>query len=88
MYTANIAAAHTTQQTAPTQNEAHMAKQLSVEQRIQRANVQLMKSDQFCSLSGILMCGTNTVHDDPTMRAKTNGWNTKYGREFMSELDE
>jgi len=65
-----------------------MAKQLSVEQRIQRANVQLMKSDQFCSLSGILMCGTNTVHDDPTMRAKTNGWNTKYGREFMSELDE
>lgn len=65
-----------------------MGKVLSVEQRIQRANVQLMRSAQFCGMSGILMCGTNTVVDDDSMTACTNGWDVRYGRKFMSDLDE
>jgi len=62
-------------------------KNLTPEQRIERAHIQLMRSKQFCLLSGIIMLGKSTVVDDiPT--AATNGRDKFYGREFMSKLDE
>jgi predicted metal-dependent peptidase len=58
---------------------------LSVEQRIQKDHVWLMKNPKYCLYSGILMVGKTTVDDDvPT--ACTNGRDTAYGREFMSKL--
>jgi len=60
---------------------------LTPEQRLQRAHVQLMRSSQFCMLSGILMLGKNEVVDDvPT--AATNGRDKFYGRAFMEHLTE
>ena len=60
---------------------------LTHEQRIQRAHVQLMRSKQFCMLSGLLMLGRSDVVDYiPT--AATDGRDKFYGREFMDELDE
>jgi predicted metal-dependent peptidase len=58
---------------------------LSVEQRIQKDHVWLMKNPKYCLYSGILMVGKTTVDDDvPT--ACTNGRDTAYGREFMGKL--
>lgn len=60
---------------------------LSVEQRIQRAHVWLMKNPKYCLYSGIFMLGKTEVKDDvPT--ACTDGRNTMYGREFMDKLPE
>jgi predicted metal-dependent peptidase len=63
-----------------------MAK-LSVEQRVQRAHVWLMKHPKYCLYSGIFMLGKTNVEDDvPT--ACTDGRNTSYGRAFMDKLPE
>ena len=63
---------------------------LSVERRVQRAHVQLMRSPEFCLLSGVIMCGAVKVEDDarrcPT--AYTNGWDVTYGRAFIETLTE
>ena len=63
-----------------------MAK-LSVEQRVQRAHVWLMKHPNYCLYSGIFMLGKVEV-DDKTRTACTNGRNVWYGREFMDKLSE
>jgi predicted metal-dependent peptidase len=60
---------------------------LSVEQRIQRAHVWLMKHPNYCLYSGIFMLGKTEVKDD-VATAQTDGRNTSYGREFMSKLSE
>jgi predicted metal-dependent peptidase len=60
---------------------------LTVEQRVQRAHVWLMKHPNYCLYSGIFMLGKTSVEDDvPT--ACTDGRNTKYGRKFMDTLPE
>jgi predicted metal-dependent peptidase len=62
-------------------------KNLTPQQRIERSHVQLMRSKQYCMLSGIIMFGKSTVVDDiPT--AATDGRDKFYGREFMEQLDE
>jgi predicted metal-dependent peptidase len=60
---------------------------LTVEQRVQRAHVWLMKHPRYCLYSGILMLGKTSVEEDvPT--ACTDGRNTKYGRKFAEGLPE
>jgi predicted metal-dependent peptidase len=60
---------------------------LTVEQRIQRAHVWLMKHPKYCLYSGIFMLGKTEVKDDvPT--ACTDGRNVEYGRKFVNELSE
>jgi len=62
-----------------------MTNKLTVEQRIQRAHVWLMKHPKYCLYSGIFMLGKVSVEDDlPT--AATNGRDVLYGREFSSKL--
>jgi len=62
-----------------------MTTKLTVEQRIQRAHVWLMKHPKYCLYSGIFMLGKVSVEDDlPT--AATNGRDVLYGREFSSKL--
>jgi predicted metal-dependent peptidase len=63
------------------------ANKLSVEQRIQKDHVWLMKNPKYCLYSGILMIGNTEVKDDvPT--ACTNGRDTWYGREFCDKLSD
>ena len=58
---------------------------LTPEQRLQRSHIQLMRSPQFCMLSGIIMMGKSEIVDDmPT--AATNGRDKVYGREFVDKL--
>lgn len=60
---------------------------LTAEQRIQKAHIWLMKQPKYCLYSGIFMMGKTSVEDGlPT--AATDGYNTYYGREFTSTLNE
>ena len=64
-----------------------MSNKLSVEQRIQKDHVWLMKNPKYCLYSGILMLG-KTMVDDETPTACTNGRDTWYGREFTDKLSD
>lgn len=60
---------------------------LTVEQRIERSHVGLMKHPSFVAYSGVLMVGKVTVSDTfPT--AYTNGRDVIYGRKFVDGLSE
>jgi len=62
-------------------------KDLTVEQRLERAHVQLMKDKRFVRWSGLFMIGKCEVVDDvPT--ACTNGRDVFYGRKFCEGLTE
>jgi len=64
-----------------------MNNDLTVEQRLERAHVQLMKDKRFVRWSGLFMVGKVTVVDGlPT--ACTNGRDVFYGREFVQTLNE
>jgi predicted metal-dependent peptidase len=58
---------------------------LSVEQRVQKAHVWLMKNPKYCLYSGIFMLGKVTV-DDTIPTAATNGRDVMYGRKFVDGL--
>ena len=62
-----------------------ICKQLTAEQRLQKAIVKLMNDDRYIALASVLMIGDRTVRDDiPT--ACTNGRDEMYGREFVDGL--
>lgn len=64
-----------------------MVKDLTVEQRVERSHVQLMKDKRFVRWSGLFMIGKVEVCDHvPT--ACTNGRDVWYGREFCETLSE
>jgi len=58
---------------------------LTCEQLVKLARFDLLGSDEFRAMSGIMLCGDLSVHDDvPT--ACTDGWNVKIGRRFFEEV--
>lgn len=60
---------------------------MTVERRIKKVTIGLMRDPLFCDLSGILMMGRTEVRDDiPT--ACTNGRDRIYGRQFVEMLDD
>lgn len=62
-------------------------RKLTPTQLLEKAHIQLMRSPEFCLLSGIVMMGESTMEDGiPT--AYTDGVNKRYGREFMEGLVE
>ena len=64
-----------------------LGKELTVEQRISKAVVDIMANPKYIALAGVLMIGERTVEDDvPT--ACTNGRDEMYGREFVSKLSD
>ena len=65
-----------------------MLTKLTVEQRIERCHVQLMKDKNFCLFSGIFMIGKVRVLDNPYLTAGTDGRDVWYGREFMEGLND
>jgi len=58
---------------------------LTVEQRLQKAVVDIMGNEKYIALAGILMLGERTV-DDKTPTACTNGRDEWYGRAFVEGL--
>ena len=60
---------------------------LTAEQRIERCHIDLMKSPQFVAYSGILMIGETKV-DDNIPTACTNGKDVKFGRGFVTSLND
>ena len=66
-----------------------IGKKLNVEQRLQKAVVDIMANKKYIALAGILMIGKRDVTDDPAMpTACTNGKNEVYNREFCEKLND
>ena len=60
---------------------------MNQETRLKKANLALMRHPETAMFSGIIMMGKSEVIDDcPT--AYTDGVNKKYGRKFLSTLDD
>ena len=64
-----------------------IGKQLSAEQRLSKAVVDIMGNPKYIALAGVLMIGNRSV-DDKTKTACTNGRDEKYGRAFIESLNE
>ena len=62
--------------------------QLTVEQRIDKAMVDIMANPKYVALAGILMIGSKRVEDDPAKcpTAYTNGRDVVFGRKFVEGL--
>ena len=64
-----------------------IGQELSVEQRLSKALVDIMASPKYVALAGVLMIGDRAVRDDiPT--ACTNGRDEMYGRAFVTGLSD
>lgn len=64
-----------------------IGKQLTPEQRLSKAVVDIMGNPKYVALAGVLMIGDRTVQDDiPT--ACTNGRDETYGRGFVDTLND
>ena len=64
-----------------------IGKQLTAEQRLSKAVVDIMGSPKYVALAGVLMIGSRTV-DDKTKTACTNGRDEMYGRTFIESLSD
>lgn len=66
-----------------------MARNLTPEQKLKRAHVQLVRSKQFALLSGILLLGKSEIRSDlPMPTACTDGRNKYYHPELIDEISE
>ncbi len=64
-----------------------IGKQLTPEQRLSKAVVDIMGNPKYVALAGVLMIGDRSVQDDiPT--ACTNGRDEMYGRAFVDTLND
>lgn len=64
-----------------------IGKQLTAEQRLNKATVDIMANPKYVALAGILMIGDRGIKEDiPT--ACTNGRDEWYGREFVEKLND
>lgn len=64
-----------------------IGKQLTAEQRLSKAVVDIMGSPKYVALAGVLMIGNRSV-DDKTKTACTNGRDEMYGRAFIESLSD
>jgi predicted metal-dependent peptidase len=65
------------------------SKNLTVEQRIERSHIELMKHPHFVAYSGVLMVGSvKVVEADECPTAYTNGRDVVYGRDFVNKLND
>lgn len=64
-----------------------IGKQLTPEQRLSKAVVDIMANPKYVALAGVLMIGDKSIRDEiPT--ACTNGRDEMYGRKFVDELND
>lgn len=64
------------------------AKLVDVETRLKKAHIKLIKHPETCLYGGVILMGESAVIDDPAdcPTAYTDGYNKKYGRDFMEKL--
>ncbi len=60
--------------------------ELTIEQRIKRAHVSMMKHPETAFYSGVMMMGDTEVVDSERITAYTDGVNKKYGRAFIEAI--
>ncbi len=60
---------------------------MSVDTKLRRAHIKLMRHPETCLYSGVILMGKTTIVDEP-ITACTNGVDTKYGSEFMAALSD
>lgn len=67
-----------------------IGKQLTPEQRVSKAVVDIMANPKYAALAGVLMIGERRVETDPTKcaTAYTNGKNEVYGADFIADLND
>ena len=65
-------------------------KLVDIETRLKKAHIALIKHPETCLYGGVILMGESGVIDEkgkcPT--AYTDGYNKRYGRDFMSELSD
>ena len=67
-----------------------MMNNLSPEQRVQKAVIDIMAHPKYVALSGVIMIGERRVEPDPTKckTAYTDGKNEVYGADFIADLND
>ena len=67
-----------------------IGKQLTPEQRVLKAVVDIMANPKYAALRGVMMIGERRVETDPTKcpTAYTNGKNEVYGVDFIADLND
>lgn len=65
-------------------------KNITTEQRLQKAVMDIMSHPRYTALAGVMMIGNRSVEDDPTKcdTAYTNGRDEVYGRGFVDSLND
>ena len=68
----------------------NIGKQLTPEQRVSKAVVDIMANPKYTALAGVLMIGERRVETDPAKcpTAYTNGKNEVYGADFIADLND
>jgi predicted metal-dependent peptidase len=63
-------------------------KQASMEVRLKKAHIRLIKHPETCLYGGVILMGETSVVDDPAAcpTAYTDGYNKRYGRAFLERL--
>lgn len=64
-----------------------IGKQLTAEQRLRKAVIDIIGRNEFIALTGVLLIGTKIV-DEKVKTACTNGRDEAYGRKFVDELSD
>lgn len=60
---------------------------LTAEQRLSRAHLKIVNHIKHCAIGGVVMFGKTSI-DETFPTAATNGYETRYGRAFVDDLDE
>ena len=68
----------------------NIGRQLTPEQRVSKAVVDIMANPKYTALAGVLMIGERRVETDPAKcpTAYTNGKNEVYGADFIADLND
>lgn len=61
---------------------------LTVEQRLEKQRIAVMRDIRFVAIAGVLMTGKKSISDKKGMTAATNGRDEVYGRQFVTALSD
>jgi predicted metal-dependent peptidase len=65
-----------------------MLQPLTLEQRVQKATIDVMAKDRYAALNGVIMIGSKRIERDPAKcpTAYTNGKDVIFGAEFIDGM--
>jgi len=59
---------------------------MDAELRLKKAHITLMRHQETCLYAGVMLLGESSIADEGCPTAYTDGFNKRYGREFMGSL--